>query len=202
MRPILWLFLLPLVCAVLRLATRRYVFSALTTLSCAALIVLSGQLPTSPFLFAGLLFSVAGDWFLAHTKGKSTLYACGVGGFLVGHLLFIAHAAQKMQFSAMALAITAVLAIGYGVYMVRRVLPGTPDLLKVPLALYALASLAGLCCAMMTGNPLYVAGIALLVFSDTMIAEDDFAGNHRAKFLILPTYYLCHLLITLSIFAL
>lgn len=202
MRPMPWLFIIPLLCAALRLITRKYVFSALTTLSCAGLIALSGLLPAAPFLFAGLLASVVGDWFLAHTQDKPELYACGVIGFLAGHLLFIVHAARHMRFSAAALAIALALTVGYGFYMARRILPRTPGLLKIPLSLYALVSLGSIACAMMTGNPLYIAGIALLVFSDTMIAENDFAGNHRAKYLILPTYYLCHLLITLSIFSL
>ena len=199
---ILALHAVPVLCAVLRLVTKKYIFSALTSLTCAALIILFGHLPSSPFLFAGLMASVVGDWFLAHTGGKPELYACGVGGFLVGHILFILHAAQRIHFSAAALVVTVVLAVVYGIYMVRRVLPGTPELLKLPLVLYALASLTGLCFAMMTGSILYIIGIAMLVFSDTMIAEDDFAGNHRVKGLVLPTYYLCHILITFSIFTL
>ena len=50
----------------------------------------------------------------------------------------------------------------------------------------------------MTGDVIYACALALLLFSDTMIAEADFAGNPRADRLVLPTYYLCHILVALS----
>ena len=50
----------------------------------------------------------------------------------------------------------------------------------------------------MTGSACYAVGIGLLLFSDTMIAENDFLGNHRVAALILPAYYLCHILVALS----
>ena len=200
MSPFFLLFSIPVVFAVLRIIRRKYAFSALTTLSCAALIVLGSRLSDCPALIAGLLVSAIGDYYLAHTGGRSEIYALGVSGFLIGHLLFIVHASSRMAFHPTALVIGALLAIVYSLYLWRRVLPGAPKLLQLPLVLYALASIAGLICAMMTENPLYIAGISSLVFSDTMIAENDFANNHRVKLLILPTYYLCHILITLSVF--
>ena len=45
----------------------------------------------------------------------------------------------------------------------------------------------------------YVLGIALILFSDTLIAITEFMGNDRWEFLILPTYYLAHIVITWSI---
>ena len=44
---------------------------------------------------------------------------------------------------------------------------------------------------------LYILGIAMLLFSDTMIAESDFVGNPKTGWLILPTYYLCHILVSI-----
>ena len=46
---------------------------------------------------------------------------------------------------------------------------------------------------------LYVAGIVLVVFSDTIISFKEFLDYHALNGLILPTYYLAHLAITLSI---
>ena len=40
--------------------------------------------------------------------------------------------------------------------------------------------------------------IVCILFSDTMIAESQFAGQKWAYPLILPTYYLCHLLVAAS----
>ena len=42
----------------------------------------------------------------------------------------------------------------------------------------------------------YLAGIALIVFSDTLISFKEFLRYRRFDFLILPTYYLAHLCVT------
>jgi hypothetical protein len=44
-----------------------------------------------------------------------------------------------------------------------------------------------------------VAGIVLVVFSDTIISFKEFLDYDGLNWLILPTYYLAHLAITLSI---
>ena len=41
-------------------------------------------------------------------------------------------------------------------------------------------------------------GLLCIVLSDTLIAESDFAGNRAAEAWILPTYFLCHILLALS----
>jgi len=48
---------------------------------------------------------------------------------------------------------------------------------------------------------LYVAGIGLILFSDTLISLNGFLSYSKLNWLILPTYYLAHLVITLSILA-
>ena len=78
------LLLIPAALAILRLTTRKYPFSALTTLACAALIAVYGRAPAIGLAAAALAVSAAGDWFLAHNRGRETFYALGVGGFLVG----------------------------------------------------------------------------------------------------------------------
>ena len=92
----------------------------------------------------------------------------------------------------------------YAVYLARRVLPGQPAAMKTALSGYALVSLAGLFFALSMNAScaaerwLYAAGIAAILFSDTMIAEAEFAGRSKAHRLILPTYYLCHILLAAS----
>jgi len=41
---------------------------------------------------------------------------------------------------------------------------------------------------------LFITGISLILFSDTIIAFKEFVGYHDLNFLILPTYYLSHIL--------
>ena len=183
------LLLIPAALAILRLTTRKYPFSALTTLACAALIAVYGRAPAIGLAAAALAVSAAGDWFLAHHRGRETFYALGVGGFLVGHALLIAFAAHRAAPSPMAL---------YAAYLTQIVLPGMPKMLRLPAVLYTLVSVAGFTVALTSGDAVYASAIALLLFSDTMIAAADFAGRKELSFLILPTYYLCHILIALS----
>ena len=86
----------------------------------------------------------------------------------------------------------------YAAYLTQIVLPGMPKMLRLPAVLYTLVSVAGFTVALTSGDAVYASAIALLLFSDTMIAAADFAGRKELSFLILPTYYLCHILIALS----
>ena len=181
------LLLIPAALAILRLTTRKYPFSALTTLACAALIAVYGRAPAIGLAAAALAVSAAGDWFLAHHRGRETFYALGVGGFLVGHAP-----------SPMALVAGGLLLALYAAYLTQIVLPGMPKMLRLPAVLYTLVSIAGFTVALTSGDAVYASAIALLLFSDTMIAAADFAGRKELSFLILPTYYLCHILIALS----
>jgi hypothetical protein len=42
----------------------------------------------------------------------------------------------------------------------------------------------------------YVLGIVLILFSDTLIAFREFMAYGKWDFLVLPTYYLAHIVIT------
>ncbi len=198
----LWL-LLPLGFALLRLATGKYAFSALTSLACAFIALLPGPDADGGLLALGLLLSVAGDYMLAHQKGRPAFFLYGVAGFGAAHLAFILFAARRFAFAPLAFGFIAVLAALYALYLSRRVLPGQPKPLRLALLGYALVSLAGLFFALCLNAPApvrasYVLGIACIVFSDTMIAEAEFARNKKARPFILPAYYLCHILIALS----
>lgn len=177
----------------LRMMTRKYIFSALTTLSCAALAA-----PHSILLAAALAVSAIGDYFMCHRNGRDEVYRLGIAGFFLGHVLFIAFALSRARFSIPPLIIGVALAAFYALYLAKRILPKVPELLRLPSALYAIISVVGFTCALMTGDAVYIVGIFMLLFSDTMIAEHDFVGNQPAGILVLPTYYLCHILVTLS----
>lgn len=207
-----FLILIPIAFALLQLKMNKYIFSALTTLSCAAIAALN-----SPIMALALFISFIGDWFMAHKGSKEWMYLLGIAGFFLAHMVFIAHALTHVLFAsheALVLGVVpratyvraglltgAVLTLWFTPYLILRVIRKVPKLLKLPVVLYAFISIAGLSCAVMTGNALYILGIAMLLFSDTMIAENDFVGNTKAGPLILPTYYLCHILVALSALA-
>ena len=187
------LLLIPAAFAMLRLITSKYIFSALTTLSCAAL-----ALPRAPWIGVALIVSAAGDWFMAHKGAHQNLYRIGILLFLAGHLLFLVHSLTHARRWTPALIAGAALAIVYAVYLRGRVLPRVPKLLRVPAIAYTVISVVSFSGAAATGNALYIIGLGLLLFSDTLIAEHDFLRVHAAGAGILPTYYLCQILVALS----
>ena len=105
---------------------------------------------------------------------------------------------KRISVTPMALVAGGLLLALYAAYLTQIVLPGMPKMLRLPAVLYTLVSIAGFTVALTSGDAVYASAIALLLFSDTMIAAADFAGRKELSFLILPTYYLCHILIALS----
>ena len=195
--------LVPLLFALLRLVTGQYLFSALTSLACAGIALIPGANVDGRLLALALAASVAGDYLLAHQRGHANYFLWGVACFGLGHLAFILYAARRFRFSPAALAVMLALAAGYAFYLTRCVLPKQPAAMRFALSGYTLVSLAGLFFALcLDAAPaeriLYALGIASILFSDTMIAEAEFVGHRWARPLILPTYYLCHILIAAS----
>ena len=196
-------FAAALVCGYFRFFTGKYVYSALISLLCGATVVLAGGGNTRLLLAAGLFASVIADWFLCHQAGRSSFFLCGVAGFFIAHCLFCGYAAAEYSFGLWPVALAGALLAGYCAYMFARVMPGVAGGLKLPVFAYMLASIASMYLAMASGMPapqkaLYTAGIAAILFSDTMIAENIFVGVKRAGRLVHPTYYACHWLLALS----
>ena len=194
MNPMLFAFLVPVLFTVLQLRTGKYIFSALITGSCALISAFY-----APLLCAALTAAVVGDWLMAHKGSNELMYAGGIGGFFVSHLLLYLYARTIIPEGAVLPAPVGAALIACIVYLVLRVLPKVPRLLAAPVALYTVISILSLGAAVKTGHALYALGVASLLFSDIMIAENDFVGNRQAGILILPTYYLSHLLMTLSV---
>lgn len=188
-----------LACGVCRFTINGYIFSALISGLCGISAALSGR-----YLMAlGLFVSVVADWFLCHQSGHSERFLYGVAGFFVAHCLFTAHAFTRFSFNVPGLIAAVAIAVGFSLYMAFRALPHVAAGLKMPIVAYMLISVLSLYAAFSMNAPvfekiLYIAGIASIVFSDTMISENIFLGVHKAGRLVHPTYYACHWLITLS----
>ena len=186
-------------CALLKCALGNYILSACTTLLCA----LSAAGAPRWVIAAGFLASVTGDWFLVHQQPGGNRFLYGVIFFFIAHCLFSVSAAMRFCFNVPALAVAALLATGYGLYMYIRILPRVDAGLRLPLVMYMLVSIVSLWCAMsMAGKAhvrlVYIVGIASIVFSDTMIAENIYMESGLAGRLVHPTYYFCHLMVALS----
>ena len=191
------LLAIPLAAAALRCVRPWFALNAIVSLSCAA-IVLAARGAVSP-LFFGLIVSVAADWFMAHKAGRTGWYLCGIGGFFAAHALFLWDVLLDASLAPLPFLAFALLAAGYGLYLARRILPRVSDARMRPaIVLYMLISAASLGFSLAVPDAARTLGLLCIVLSDTLIAESDFAGNRAAGAWILPTYFLCHILLALS----
>ncbi len=190
----LFLLMIPLVFALLRLLMRKHCFSTLTTVSAGIIALTNYTSPAAVLIACALFVSAIGDYFMAHRNGDDRIYALGIGGFFVGHALFIASSATRLKFDSMAMVVGLLLFGLYAAFLKLHIMSKLPETLKLPAIAYTMISVLGFTFSLMTADMCYALSIALLLFSDTMIAEADFAGNRRANLLVLPTYYLCHIL--------
>lgn len=193
--------------------THRYPFNVAMIAALIVIALVAGYRMGAnvSFVVAGLAVSVVADYFMAH-KGfeREHYYLLGIGGFFLAHALFLCHVVGHFQARPAVVFFGAALLTGYGVYLALRVLPrvsGAP--MKIAVAAYAAISAVALALSLgYTGlretaleTWLFAAGIAMIVLSDTFIAEADFVGNRAVSLWILPTYFACHLLLVGSLIA-
>lgn len=199
------LLVIPIALAVWGTYSRRYYCNLGVTGSCALLLLLSGHMPGVLPLIAALAVSIVGDYFMAHQRSGRNYYLYGICGFGVAHALYIWYAAMRFSFNWPAAIAAIVLAALYGVYLAMRVLPQANDMpMRIAICVYASVSIMALAMALCLSAPaiekaLYALGVASILFSDTIIAQSDFAGDDRFSFLIMPTYFGCHVLVTASV---
>lgn len=202
------LLALPLLCAALALLTGRLPFKLGVPGLCA--LILLALLRCSPrvqsrgvwAVIVGFGMSMVGDFFLSNRPGHAHFFEAGIATFFVAHLGYLRYALLNGKLHRLALAI---LLAGFGSYFGLALAPAISDrVLWVASLLYLLISCVGFAAALGLKQPprikgLYVAGIGLVVFSDTVISFSEFLHYRDLDGWILPTYYLAHLAITSSI---
>jgi len=157
-------------------------------------------------LVAALLISVVGDFFMAHKEGKPMWYVFGISGFLLGHFGFMWYSISRFA-GNLRIYLAGAALVGMIVwYLASRVLPKLKGnrVMQAAVSVYAVVSAlsvvfaAGLQGTNQFETLLFGVGIAMIAFSDTMIAENDFVGNKEWAGFIMPLYYLCHILVAAS----
>lgn len=197
------LMIVPLGLFVMKCIKEKYIFSPLITLSCMAIALLSGAHGRA-FVCAAYVFSVIGDFFLAHKDIHKDSYLFGIGGFFLAHTGFLLYALTNSEITWITYALAGILMVPYGFYLIRKLYPALHNLpMQIAVSLYMLISLAVFSCAFsMSGDAsnkiVFILGIGMILFSDTVISVSDFLGNRKWDGFILPTYYLCHILVCLS----
>ena len=156
----------------------------------------------SPVLAAALAFSAAGDWFLSREGERDFL--SGLGAFLTAHLLYIAlfaGAADPAAFMTRNTGLTAIILAALSVLVLMRLWPYL-DKLRIPVIVYA-ATISAMAVAARVAMPgiIVLAGVALFIVSDTILAHDRFTPlsstllRRRLPALVMITYYAAQLLI-------
>ncbi len=196
--------IVPIFFAVMSIRTGNFYYNLGVTGVCILLLVASPQPMTVIPVMACLLISILGDYFMGHQQSDNKYYLFGIIAFFFAHCCLIWYSYNKTDYPIWLLVTGGLLAVGYGLYLAMRILPHIKDILmQVAVVLYASASVIALVMAIgmnvgILQRVLYALGVASIVFSDTLISECDFAGNQSPARGIMPTYFLCHLLITAS----
>ena len=195
------------------------VWKPLATVMCIAVAVLSftqaGVAPLySLLIIAGLVLSLAGDWFLIDSDDKTRNFALGLGAFLVAHIFYIAAftVAQVLRgvpidFNREAGIAALLIIIGMVVYVYMRPSLGSmaqPVLLYITvISLMVHRAVAGVSigAGLLSQGTLAAGGALLFYVSDFMLAINHFVfdGEGRANSVwVLSTYYCAQLFIALS----
>jgi uncharacterized membrane protein YhhN len=203
------LLLLPLGLAIVALATRNVCTKMAVAVSCAIILAWTiGRGHTSRrgswWVVVALCFSAAGDWFLFN-KGRGEAYFLGgIASFFCAHLGYLVFASRQGRLD------WRVLGILLGVYLLYYVFCLRPAIVRPALAVAVLLYLLISCVVFSAAWGMrlrpqlkwpYVAGIGLIVFSDTLISFNEFLGWKQWNWLILPTYYLAQLCVSWTVLA-
>lgn len=181
--------------------------SAAKTLAVALLAVLAYLQGGPLLLVAALTLSALGDAFLSQDGEKAFLG--GLGSFLAAHLayvaLFVAAGSGLSALSGTAWYIVAVMIMAVFAFgMLRLLWPRISSDLKAPVAIYVAAIFAMGVTALTTKSALVIAGAALFMVSDALLAIEKFlaeaVGRHRPwmRYAVWMLYYLAQLAITLG----
>lgn len=150
------------------------------------------------------LFSIGGDWFMSNKQNDAEMFVAGIALFFVAHIGYLLFALMNGRIRWI---FTVILLAGYLVFFFTRLYPSIDNQLLMFAALvylfiscFSLGAAVGIN-AKSSVKGAFVFGIFLVLFSDTIIALNEFVGYRVLNFLILPTYYAAHISITFSLIA-
>lgn len=183
---------------------RRTICKTLSTALLALLVALEGG-PTA--LFVALVLGALGDAFLAQ-NGKHAFLA-GLTSFLLAHLVYVwlfwfdgAGFAGFVPETWRVLAATVLVA--FAVVMFRLLMANVESDLRFPVAVYVVAILLMGLTAFGLDRPLVIAGAAMFIVSDALLATekfllgDDSSHRHWMPYAVWAFYYLGQLAIVLG----
>jgi uncharacterized membrane protein YhhN len=196
---------IPLISALLALSGYGKIFGYGVSLLCGIILcwIYGRNIKKEVWLIvAAFLFSVVGDWFLGNRKGIPVRFIYGIVFYFIAHAGYLWFSLKNGKIGKRLL--LCILA-PYLAFFFLMIFPNIDNqILSVAVLCYLLISCTSL--AAVTGirfsafpKWLLVSGIACILFSDTIIAFKEFVGYNELNFIIMPTYYLSHILITVAL---
>jgi len=155
-------------------------------------------------LTVAFIFSILGDFYFRKHDANSG-FIMGGFFFLLAHIGFSIYCLTRVKFSWF---IFAVITIPYLIWYFMVLMPSdrlrNSGFLAFAVFLYLIASCFSFSVSIdlkkgSAASWIFTAGIACILISDSFIAARSFLDNRRFAFLIMPLYYLCHILIALSV---
>jgi hypothetical protein len=144
-------------------------------------------------------FALVGDAFLSTRAGRVGWFVAGIAAYFVSHVGYVTYALPRGRLNRPTLGLALAAFLSYALLRLGRHVPD-PVLLGAVIA-YGLVSCLSLAAAVGLRQPalpktLFIAGIGLLIFSDTLISFNEFLRYRAWNGWILPTYYLALLAVT------
>ncbi len=154
------------------------------------------------WILAGLVLGAVGDVCLI-PKGQGKAFLAGMIAFLVGHLAF-AIAFLSLDLAPFWLGLSAVAMVAVGGFVLRWLLPNTPQKFKIPVLAYNLvigAMVILACGATGAGaTPLIAVGAIVFAVSDIFVARNRFVSPGFENRLIgIPLYFAAQLMIAATV---
>jgi len=202
-----YLLIIPLILAYFAKSGYGFVFKASVPGSCILILVFLHRKVLSTisdvwYVFAAFFFSIIGDWFLSNKGDSFIMFSLGISFFFIAHVGYLGFALANGKLHKF---FTVVLLSGYIVFFFLCMFPAINDtVLLIATFLYLLISCFSFGAAFgIKLKPVvkwsYFLGITFVLFSDTIIALSEFTKYRELNFLILPTYYAAHIIITFAI---
>jgi hypothetical protein len=180
---LLFLLVVPAAFAYFACKTNKYALKTMQTLACLLIVLISGLISGADYFYylcAAFFVSVFGDYFLSYKHKNENFFVYGIALYFLAHVVYLLYIVMSFDIRIIVFVILiVVLSVGYLTYyfmtlkkLISGVMAGAAlSYLIISCVVLALALSAELAAG---AKVLMTAGIALIVISDTIIAETDF----------------------------
>jgi len=201
------MLLIPILSGILALIYNDFIFKSGVSGSCIVILIAQYfrkmNFKSDMLIISGaFVFSIGGDWFLSNRNGDEWILITGILLFFIAHAGYLYFGLLNGQINWR---LTIVLLAAYLAFFIFKLYPVIDNqilclasLAYLLISCFSLGAAAGMNGFQWLRCP-YSTGIALILFSDTIIAFKEFLAIHTMDFLILPTYYLAQICITIAL---